>query len=304
MGALVETPGGKHILIDGGKFGGTRYDDYVAHFVDDGPIDILIVTHADDDHFFNLVGFVEDFEVGEFWNTGYTSKTLMKLKRWPRFLTNTIPALVNNGMTDWTPIGDFVSAGEAEVIDDLGTSDEDDDVWVHYLNVDKQPPVVDPHSGRTFDESERRNNASLVFKIVWRDTSFLFTGDINGRRHNAPDAEIDSEERELLDRHQQDADTFGLQATVLQVSHHGSDGSSALPFLQAVSPAWAVVPAGNSHGHPHAPTLQRLRDVISPDSHILRTDAGPAPTDPSGDDNLIFVVNASGITEILRVRVD
>ena len=81
-----------------GKFGGTRYDDYVAHFVDDGPIDILIVTHADDDHFFNLVGFVEDFEVGEFWNTGYTSKTLMKLKRWPRFLTNTIPALVNNGI--------------------------------------------------------------------------------------------------------------------------------------------------------------------------------------------------------------
>ena len=39
LGALVETPGGKHILIDGGKFGGTRYDDYVAHFVDDGPID-------------------------------------------------------------------------------------------------------------------------------------------------------------------------------------------------------------------------------------------------------------------------
>ena len=83
-----------------------------------------------------------------------------------------------------------------------------------------------------------------------------------------------------------------------------SSAPSALPFLQAVSPAWAVVPAGNSHGHPHAPTLQRLRDVISPDSDILRTDAGPAPTDPSGDDNLIFVVNASGITEILRVRVD
>ena len=202
--------------------------------------------------------------MGEFWNTGYTSKKLMKLKRWPRFLDETLPELVSHGTTDWTPMGYFVTAGEWEVIDDLGTSGEDADVWVHYLNVDKQPPLVDPDSGRTFSESERRNNASLVFKIVWHDTSFLFTGDINGRRFTDAESAIDSEEKELLDRHKQDVETFGLQATVLQVSHHGSDGSSSLPFLQAVSPDWAVIPAGNAHGHPHAPTVTRLKEGRCP----------------------------------------
>ena len=70
-----------------------------------------------------------------------------------------------------------------------------------------------------------------------------------------------------------------------------------------MSPEWAVIPAGNAHGHPHKPTLKRLKKVINPNSHILRTDDGPA-TDPTGDDNFIFVVEASGITEIKRVRVD
>lgn len=304
LAALVETPGGKHVLIDGGKKGGTDYDDYVEHFVGDEAIDILVVTHADDDHFFNLVGFIEGFEVGEFWNTGYTSKKLMELKRWPRFLEETKPELISNGMVDWTPIGDFVSAGEWESIDDLGTPEEEDDVWVQYLNVDKQPPSKDPDSGRTFQESERRNNASLVFKIVWHDASFLFTGDINGRKKFEDDEdEVDSEEKELLDRHGTD-ETFSLQATVLQVSHHGSDGSSSLPFLQAVAPTWAVIPAGNAHGHPHAPTLKRLKKVVKPNKRILRTDDGPPDSDPTGDDNFVFVVDPDGITEILRIKVD
>ena len=35
--------------------------------------------------------------------------------------------------------------------------------------------------------------------------------------------------------------------------HHGSDGSSSKPFLEAVDPEWAVIPAGTAHGHPHMP---------------------------------------------------
>lgn len=46
--ALIETPGGKHILVDGGKKGTSDYLEYVEHFVGDNQIDILIVTHADD----------------------------------------------------------------------------------------------------------------------------------------------------------------------------------------------------------------------------------------------------------------
>ncbi len=302
MAALIETPGGKHILLDGGKKGKFEYEQYVDHFVGDNPIDILIVTHADDDHFFNLIGFIEEYDVGEYWNTGYTSKKLRKLKRWPRFL-DIIEDLEANGMENWTPLEDWVIACELETIDDRGTATTADDVAVQYLNVDKQPALVDPVSNRSFAESERRNNASLVFKLIYGKTSFLFTGDINGREKGDQDDEaIDSEERELLERHQQQ-EGCSLKATVLQVSHHGSDGSSSIPFLRAVDPTWAVIPVGNAHGHPDAPTLLRLDQVVA-GNHILRTDDGPDGNDPTSDDNFVFVVNQNRISKIIRIKVE
>ena len=108
---------------------------------------------------------------------------------------------------------------------------------------------------------------------------------------------------ELLDRHKQH-DTYSLKSTVLQVSHHGSDGSSSLPFLRAVDPEWAVIPAGNAHGHPHPPVLNRLRDVMDDDDHILRTDEGPPDSDLVADDSFIFEVSLEGIQSIIRVKVE
>ena len=224
-------------------------------------------------------------------------------------------ALVDVGAEDWSPIGDFVQAGELETIDDNGTGSTADDVVVQYLNVDQQPPSVDPDSSRSFSESERRNNASLVFKVIYGNTSFLFTGDINGREMGDTNSNaIDSEEKELLDRHNQNQNVFSLKATVLQVAHHGSDGSSSTAFLAAVDPDWAVVPAGNAHGHPTRPAMTRLKAAVSPDSHILRTDESGSESfasngiddtsDPTGDDNLIFVVDQSGIKKIHRVKVE
>lgn len=316
LAALIETPGGKHMLIDGGKRGQNDYEKYVDHFVDyqEDMIDYLVVTHADDDHFQNMTTIIEYFFVGEYWNTGYTSKKLMKLKRWPNFVNTILPRLEEEGTENWSPMGDFVRVGELEVIDDNQTPEESDDVIVQYLNVDQQPELVDADSGRVFSESQQRNNASLVFKIIYGNTSFLFTGDINGREKGDPDENaIDSEEKELLDRHNQNK-AFDLAATVLQVAHHGSDGSSALPFLNAVNPDWAVIPAGDAHGHPTKGALDRLKKVIGPDSHILRTDesgteeflsnGNDATSDNTGDDNLIFVVDEDGIRKIIRVVVD
>lgn len=315
LAVLIETPGGKHMLIDGGKKGKDDYETYLDHFIDNETVDYLVVTHADDDHFLNMAKVIEFFFVGEYWNTGYTSKKLMKLKRWPKFLNETLPALIEVGAEDWSPIGDFVQAGELETIDDNGTASEDDDVIVQYLNVDQQPPLIDPNSGRAFSESQQRNNASLVFKVIYGDTSFLFTGDINGRKMGDSNSNaIDSEEKELLDRHNQNEDIFSLKATVLQVAHHGSDGSSSAPFLAAVDPEWAVVPAGNAHGHPTKSAMTRLKAAVNPDSHILRTDESGSESfasngndntsDPTGDDNIVFVVDEDGIDKILRIKVE
>ena len=95
------------------------------------------------------------------------------------------------------------------------------------------------------------NDGSLVAAVESGKHKLLFTGDISQRQ----------EEKLLLSGPYE----------VLKVAHHGSKNSSSLEFLQHVQPSLALVSAGsgNSYGHPHQETLQRLHSV---GSFILRTD--------------------------------
>lgn len=90
------------------------------------------------------------------------------------------------------------------------------------------------------------NNTSIVFKLTYGNTSFLFTGD----------AEREVEEQ-ILDA------GFDISADVLKVGHHGSSSSTSYPFLREVMPTYAVISCeiGNSYGHPHDETLSKLRDA-------------------------------------------
>jgi competence protein ComEC len=63
----------------------------------------------------------------------------------------------------------------------------------------------------------------------------------------------------------------GVKSDVLLVPHHGSRTSSSPEFIAAVSPRWAVVPAGyrNRFRHPNTEVLERYRAAgVS----VLRTD--------------------------------
>ncbi len=98
------------------------------------------------------------------------------------------------------------------------------------------------------------NDQSLVTRIVFGNTSFLFTGDA------AWDAEQD-----LLES------GTDLSATLLKVGHHGSATSTCQAFLEAVHPACAVISvgAGNRYGHPAEETLMRLEHM---NVSVFRTD--------------------------------
>lgn len=310
---LIETPGDrKHIMIDGGYEGRRDLNKYVANFVssDEEPIDIAMVTHADQDHFYGLIQIFKDYDVYEFWNTGYSSPPLKKkTSRWQRLLKY-VADEEEEGCEVYIPLNDWVNVGTREIIDTGESDTENDDVVVQYLNIDSKPPASDPCSTRTFTESERRNNASLVIKILYRDVSFLFTGDINGREKKLKGTKHDnfifSEEAELLDRHKKNPSKYSLAATVLQVSHHGSNGASSLPFLKAVDAEWAVIAAGEAHGHPTKDTLRRLRKSGIENDHILRTDQGDKPgkgDEPTGDDSFIFETDGKKITKIHWVKM-
>jgi competence protein ComEC len=100
------------------------------------------------------------------------------------------------------------------------------------------------------------NNYSIVMRLVYGETSFMFTGD----------AETDSEAEILAS-----FDASEFSANVLKVGHHGSTTSTSLDFLKAVNPALAVISCGegNSYGHPHGEIMERLQNA---GVEILRTD--------------------------------
>lgn len=98
------------------------------------------------------------------------------------------------------------------------------------------------------------NNTSLVLRVRYGSTSFLFTGDME------TDAETD-----LLE-----AGT-DVKADVLKVGHHGSNTSTGYRFLYEVAPKYGIISvgAGNTYGHPHEEPLSRLEDAGVP---LYRTD--------------------------------
>lgn len=108
--------------------------------------------------------------------------------------------------------------------------------------------------GPIYENDDDLNNTSIVLKITYGETSFLFTGD----------AERD-EEYDIID------EGYDLSATVLKVGHHGSESSSSYRFLREVMPEYAIISTGknNSYGHPHSEPLSRLKDV---GAEIYRTD--------------------------------
>ena len=98
------------------------------------------------------------------------------------------------------------------------------------------------------------NNNAIVLRVDYGPTSLLLTGDAES------EAEADMLKAELP-----------LQADLLKIGHHGSNGSTSTPFLMAVTPRMAVIQVGaeNSFGHPAPEVLKRLMDARA---EILRTD--------------------------------
>lgn len=113
------------------------------------------------------------------------------------------------------------------------------------------------------------NNTSIGLLLEKGESSFLFTGDAE------EEAEEDIVQNGLT-----------LQADVYQVGHHGSRTSTTQELLDAVNPLYAVISCaeGNDYGHPHAQTLNRLRErgIL-----VFRTDE---------QGSIIATADAGGIT--------
>lgn len=138
----------------------------------------------------------------------------------------------------------------------------------------KSVPLIVPDAGATYSLGDAKitilspvimfadtNDISIVLRIDYGSTSFLFTGDAST-----------AVEKDLIAR------SANLDADVLKVSHHGSSTATSSAFVSAVSPEVAVISCAHDTDYPSWDVLYALADTsvlitAQKGTIILRADA-------------------------------
>ena len=209
---------GEYMLIDAGE---PDASDAVLEYLDAlgiDRLDYLVCTHGHSDHCGGLDAVVESLGVETVFTSPYADDS-------PSYEIFT-DAVYDAGLELTVPVlGESYRLGEASF------------------------SFIGP-----LEDYDNLNDDSLVMRLEYGDTSFLFTGDMTSKA-----------EKDLIN------DGADLRCDVLKVGHHGSSGSSCYQFLYEAQPGIGVISCekGNSYGHPHEETLSRLNDA---DVTVYRTD--------------------------------
>lgn len=210
---------GQVMMIDGGNATDSNLIySYLKKTLGISHIDYMVATHPHEDHIGGLSGALNACTVGTLYSPvkEYDSKFFSSLKKYAdkQNLSLTMP-----------PIDQPISFGSG---------------YFEFFSPRKD--YSDP------------NNQSLVLKLTYGETSFLFTGDAEwDAEHDMVEAGVD------------------LNATVLKVGHHGSNSSSSYVFLREVMPQYAVISVGADNRYVH-PTDEVLSRLIDADVTVYQTD--------------------------------
>ena len=204
------------MLIDAGNNAdGDNLVNYIKNEIGLSDIDVIVGTHPHEDHIGGLDDVINSFDIGKIYlpDAVSTSKTF----------EDVLDVLETKEYSVTIPIVDEVF--------ELGNM---------------KFKVI--YTGS--DESDL-NNTSIVLKMIFGNTSYLFTGDATSKT-----------EKKILDK--------DINVDVLKVGHHGSSYSSTDNFLDKVSPSYAIIQVGNNnYGHPHQEILDKL---TSRNIKVYRTD--------------------------------
>ena len=155
-------------------------------------LDLVMVSHPHRDHIGQMDKVINKFEIGRFVESDISS--------------NIIPTSVSYEKMLQALVDKKVKVKIAHPNDVFNLED---------LKFE----ILGPMS-----EHKNLNNNSLVVRMIYKDVSFLFTGDAES-----------FEESEIIKTNKI------IKSDVLKVAHHGSKTSSTVKFLKIVSPKYAVI---------------------------------------------------------------
>lgn len=211
----IRTPTGSDLLIDGGPTESVLRELRNVMPFFDKKIDVVIATHPDKDHIAGLAYVFDNYTIGRFIGTTHQADTL--------FDTTLRTKIAEESLVRQ----DLAYQGMRIILD------EQNKIFLDIL-----------FPKTTEDTFQETNDSSIVTRLVFNDSEFLFTGD----------APVATEEILIRDYAKK------LDADVLQLGHHGSKTSSSDMFLKTVDPDIAVASAGkdNSYGHPAREVVDRV----------------------------------------------
>ena len=200
----------KNILIDAGE---KNTYDLVNEYLrrqNVKVLDLVIATHPHTDHIGGMPKVVEEFQINKLLMPELKEEVIPTSRTYEKLLL----AIKNKNIAPERPIpGTSFNVGEL-IFEVLAPNKQYDDV----------------------------NNNSIVVKMTFKNTSFLFTGD----------AEKESE-NDMMNNN------FNLEADVLKVGHHGSKTSTSSAFLRKVNPKYAVICVGEDrYNLPKKITIDKL----------------------------------------------
>lgn len=279
---FIVTPAGRKILIDGGR-GNEAFQFLVwkyrldLPFADPVDLDLMVVTHTDDDHLAGLVSILAHplIQVREIVHSGiakYGSGFNTELgdtvsQGQNRFLVTRHDGIADldgadlkGVMNQWRDavVGEQgliyravdSSTGMINVGDPAVTLNV---LGPRLVNLSGQAAPVYPWLG---SPAHTVNGHSVVIRLNFQNVRVLLPGDISdrGARHLMQDPNFRSE----------------VDAHVFKAPHHGSHEFN-LDFLKAVHPQISVISSGETpdHGHPRANFLGTIGHVSRSDEPLI-----------------------------------
>jgi len=239
----IELPNGENILIDGGPNSSDSTLNPIIKFLEaKGVKEIkhVFLSHSHSDHYSGLIPIFSRYTIGTYYDsfipgssTAESFRTLAKNKA--------------KSYVDTTTINLQTSA-------------------TFYSIVTSTPPlyIVMHHRGDAYIGSiKSANDTSLIFKIIFGSSTFIFGGDAGyGGSYQPLELAVcglstppNPSGIRIIDS----------PADCYKVHHHGSSSSSADGFLSGIKPKYAFIEVGlgNSFGHPTQEALARIKSAIS-----------------------------------------